>query len=172
MVAAAVSVDKGVSEPTVPMDTVNSGGVTVSESQAVKKSLVLAKSTKSVPTVPIGTEGTVSDSQLSDVQIAAGDVRNCRLFHKVSNYLFLDSPQVPHLRMFWNLNVKNSHPRIFQLNNFDFHTLVVYRLLKYLLRLMCLRFYILMMIHDDSVIKGFVPNKPRTNNRPSTAPKN
>jgi len=25
---------------------------------------------------------------------------------------------------------------------------------------------------DDLVIKEFVPNKPRTNNRPSTAPKN
>jgi len=42
LVAAAVSVDTGVSEPTVPMDTANSGGVTVSGSLVVKKSSVLA----------------------------------------------------------------------------------------------------------------------------------
>jgi len=27
-------------------------------------------------------------------------------------------------------------------------------------------------LNDDLVIKEFVPNEPRTNNRPSTAPKN
>jgi len=75
------------------MDTTNSGGVPVSGSLAVQKSSVLAKSSNSVPTEPIGTVGTVSGSQLSEVQAAAGDVRNCQI-------LFLDSPQIQHLRMF------------------------------------------------------------------------
>jgi len=69
---AAFSVDTGVSEPTVPMDTANSGEVTVSGSLVVKKSLVLAKSNNSAPTAAIGTEGTVSGFQLSEVQTAAG----------------------------------------------------------------------------------------------------
>jgi len=54
------------------MDTANYGGVTVSGSLVVKKSSVLAKSNNSVPTVPIGTEGSVSGSHLSQVQTAAG----------------------------------------------------------------------------------------------------
>jgi len=68
LVAAAVSVDAGVSEPTAPMDTADSCGVTVSGSLVVKKTSVPA----TVPTVPIGTEGTVFGSQLSEVQSAAG----------------------------------------------------------------------------------------------------
>jgi len=58
LVAAAVSVETGVSELTAPRDTADSGGVTVSQSLVVKKSSVPA----TVPTVPIGTEGTVSVS--------------------------------------------------------------------------------------------------------------
>jgi len=44
LVAAAVSVDAGVSEPTAPMDTADSCGVTVSGSLVVKKT--------SVPAIP------------------------------------------------------------------------------------------------------------------------
>jgi len=133
LVAAAVSVDTGVSEPTANMDTADSGEVTVSGSLVVKKSSVPA----TLPTVPIGQKVPFLGLRLVRLNLPLGDVRNCQLFHIGSNYLFIDSPQILHLRMFWNLYVKNSHPRILQLNNFDFHTLVVDRLLKYLLRLMC-----------------------------------
>jgi len=67
LVAAAVSVDTGVSDPTANMDTADSGRVTVSGSLVVKQSSVLA----TVPTVLIGTKGTVSGSQVSEVQSAA-----------------------------------------------------------------------------------------------------
>jgi len=52
LAAAAVSVETGVSEPTVPMDTAYFGAVSFSGSLAVKKSSVLATSNNSVPTVP------------------------------------------------------------------------------------------------------------------------
>jgi len=57
-VAAAVSVDTVVCEPTAPMDTAVLGEVTASRSRVVKKPSVPA----TVPTVPIGTEVTVSGS--------------------------------------------------------------------------------------------------------------
>jgi len=170
LVAAAVSVDTVVSEPTAPMDTAVLGEVTASRSRVVKKPSVPA----TVPTVPIGTEVTVSGSQLSEVQSAAGGRKKLSVVpHRKQLFVSRFTPDTTSEDVLEFIREKFPSENI-SVEQFRFSyarsisSFKIFAPPNVFKVLLSESFW----LNDDLVIKGFVPNKPRTSNRPSTAPKN